>query len=144
MDFECSIIAMIHNADFYGAYTCLKHLSDAERRDIILEEASLSDDISILGFVEFLISQNNSYFNHMLAAEAYIQMCFIEGAYNLAMFHAEEMHRLNPDIESKKFLLFFYGIPERLLPLEKARQIAQEILESEPDYDPALEIIRYH
>ncbi len=136
-----SIITMIHNADFYGALSCLNQLSEAQKRDVILNEASVSDDISILGFVEFLVSQDNSYNNHSLAAEAYIQMCFIEGAYKLALFHACEMNDLMPDIETKKFLLFFYGIPERLLPLEKARQIAQEILESEPDYNPALEIM---
>ncbi len=138
------IIKMIHNADFYGALSCLNQLNEAQKRDVILNEASVTDDISILGFVEFLISQDNSYNNHSLAAEAYIQMCFVEGAYNLAMFHAWEMHKLNPDIETKKFLLFFYAIPERLLPLEEAYQIAKEILKSEPDYKPALEIVCYH
>lgn len=135
------IIAMIHNADFYGALSCLNQLSEAQKRDIILEEASLTDDISILGFVEFLISQDNSYNNHSLAAEAYIQMCFVEGAYNVALFHAREMFRLNPDIETKKFLLFFYDIPERLLPAREAQQIAKEILDIEPDYRPALSIV---
>ncbi len=136
-----SIITMIRNADFCEALTCLKRLSEAEQRDIILEEAAVTDDICVLGFVEFLVSQDNTYFSHALAAEAYIQMCHIEGAYKLALFHAWEMHKLKPDIETKKFLLFFYGIPEQLLPLEKARQIAQEILESEPEYNPALEIM---
>lgn len=138
------IITMIHNADFYGALSFLNQLSEAQKRDVILNEASVTDDISILGFVEFLVSQDNSYNNHSLAAEAYMQMCFIEGAYNLAMFHAWEMHKIKPDVETKKFLLFFYGIPERLLPLENARQIAEEILRSDPDYEPALEIVRYH
>ena len=136
-----SIITMIHNADFYGALTCLKRLSDAEKRDIILEEASLTDNISILGFVEFLISQDNSYSNHSLAAEAYVQMCFVEGAYNIALFHAWEMHKLKPDVETKKFLLFFYGVPEQPLPLEKALLLANDIVKTEPDYRPALEIL---
>ena len=102
------IITMIHNADFYGALSCLNQLREAQKRDVILNEASVTDDISILGFAEFLISQDNSYNNHSLAAEAYIQMCFVEGAYNVALFHAREMYRLNSDIETKKFLLFFY------------------------------------
>lgn len=136
-----SVINLIRNTDFYGALKCFEILSKEQQREIIIQEASLTDDISILGFVNFLISQNNCYFYHMLAAEAYIQMCFLEGAYNVAMFHACEMHRLNPSIEAKKFLLSFYGIPEHLLPLEKALQVANEIIKIEPDYKPALEIL---
>ena len=135
------IITMIHNTDFHGAFDCFKQFGETEQRDIILEEASLTDNICILGFVEFLISQDDCYFYHMLAAETYIQMCYIEGAYNVAIFHAWEMHKLSPDVETKKFLLFFYGIPERLLPLEKALQIAEEVVKAEPNYKPALEIL---
>lgn len=61
--------------------------------------------------------------------------------YNNTLFHAWEMHRLKPDIETKKFLLFFYNIPERLLPLETALHIANEIIKADPDYKPALEIL---
>ena len=135
------IIDLIHNADFYEAQRYFKQFDESQQRDIIISEAASTDNISVLGFVNFLISQNNCYFNHQLAAEAYIQMCFIEGAYNIALFHAWEMHRINPGVDEKKFLLFFYAIPERLLPLEIAKQIAGEIINIDTDYKPALEIL---
>lgn len=63
------ILDLIHKADFYEAQGYFKQLDESQQRDIIISEAALTDDISVLGFIIFLISQNNCYFNHKLAAE---------------------------------------------------------------------------
>ena len=135
------ILKHIRNADLHAAYELLKDLSEEQQRDIIVGEAAISDSIAVLGFAEYMISCENNIQNHETAALAYIQMCHINGAYEMALFHAREMHRLSPDTDTKKFLLFFHGIPEKLLIHEEAVKLAQEILLVDPDYAPAKEIL---
>lgn len=135
------IVNYMMSADFRSVYELLTTLNAEQQRDIIVGEAAISDSIAVLGFAEYLISRENNIQNHETAALAYIQMCHINGAYEMALFHAREMHHISPDTDTKKFLLFFHGIPEKLLPHEEAVKLAQEILLSDPSYAPAKEIL---
>ena len=137
-----NIIILIRKAQYHEAKALFDQLSRAEQRDLLIEEASLTDNICVLGFVEFLISLDNTSYNHMLAAEVLIQMCWLTGAYDIAFYHAREMYRINLDIDAEKFLLFFYGLPEKIMPEEYALEIAKDILRTDPDYEPAKNIIQ--
>lgn len=140
-ELQSTILNLIYTSQYHEAKKQFDKLNEIQQSDLVVEEASVADNISILGFVEFLISRNNTYFNHNLAADALIQMCWIEGAYNVAFYHAAEMYRLKPDTETKKFLLFFYDLPEKILSEEYAIKLAESILQTEPDYLPAMEIL---
>ncbi len=137
-----NIIILIRKAQYHEAKALFDQLSRAEQRDLLIEEASLTDSICVLGFAEYLISLDNTSYNHMLAAEVLIQMCWLTGAYNIAFYHAREMYRINPNTDAKKFLLFFYGLPEKIMPEEYALEIAKDILRTDPDYEPAKNIIQ--
>ena len=67
------------------------------------------------------------------AAEALVQMCWLEGGYNLAFYHACKLLELKPVVEIKEYLLFFNTIPEKLLSEEKAYTLSKEILSEKPD-----------
>ncbi len=139
-----SIIDLIHKAQYYEAKALFDQLSREEQRDLLIEEASLTDNICVLGFIEFLISLDNTSYNHMLAAEALIQMCWLNGAYNIAFHHAREMYRISPDVNAEKFLLFFYELPENIMSKDYALEIAETILLRDPDYEPAKKIMQKH
>lgn len=137
-----SVIELMNKAQYYEAKALFDKLSEAKQRDLLIEEANLTDNICVLGFVEFLISLDNTSYNHMLAAEVLIQMCWLTGAYDIAFYHAREMYRINPDIDAEKFLLFFYDLPEAIMTEEYALEIAKNILRTDPDYGPAKKIIQ--
>ncbi len=140
-DVYVNIVHFIHTSRFNESFEIFRTLSEDQQKELVFVEASHTDEISIICFAEFLISKENTYFNHMLAAEALIQMCWLEGAYNVAFYHAAEMYRLNPDAETKKFLLSFYDLPENILSEEFAKGLAASIIQDEPDYQPALKIL---
>ena len=60
-------------------------------------------------------------------------MCWLEGGYDLAFYHACKLLELEPTADNKEYLLFFYNLPERLLPEEKAYTFSKEILSEKPD-----------
>lgn len=60
-------------------------------------------------------------------------LCFVEGAYSVALFHARELLLNTKSIENMERILFFYDIPEKLVDKEEAEIIAKEILKIEPD-----------
>ena len=139
-----TIIELIHESKYHEAKMWYDQLNKSQQRDLVVEEASLTDNMCIIGFVEFLISKDCTYFNHMLAAEVLIQMCWIEGAYNVSFYHAVEMYKLNPSIDSKKFLLFFYDLPEKIMPETFAIELATSIIKTDPYYIPARKILQSH
>ena len=139
-----TIIELIHESKYHEAKIWYDQLNESQQRDLVIEEASLTDNMCIIGFVEFLISMDYTYLNHMLAAEVLIQMCWIEGAYNVSLYHAIEMYKLNPSIDSKKFLLFYYDLPEKIMPETFAIELATSIIETDPYYIPAKKILQNH
>ncbi len=136
-----SILELLYTSRFEEAYEIIHTWSEKEQRAFVIEEAYESENISIICFVEFLISKENSYFHHSLAVEVLNARCWHEGAYSVALFHAKEMLRLNPCADVRKLLLFYYTIPEKLLSCEYAVELAKDILCEEPDYEPAKEVL---
>ena len=93
------------------------------------------------GFITYLLMNDNSCFHHELAANALIQMCWLEGAYSLAYYHASEMVRIQPDVKNKEFMLFFNEIPEKPMSDDLALKLAKEILEIDSSCSIAKEIV---
>lgn len=96
-------------------------------------EAADTDSIIILGFLSYILSIQNTAFSHQVISEALIQMCWLEGGYNLAFYHACKLLELKPVVEVKEYLLFFNTIPEKLLSEEKAYTLSKEIIAEKPD-----------
>ncbi len=71
-------------------------------------------------------------------------MCFIEGAYSIALFHARELLEINLSSKNLERILFFYNIPEKLVENTEAKLVAKKIIEIEPDNIVALELIKYY
>ena len=65
-------------------------------------------------------------------------LCFIQGAYSVALFHTRELLAITKSIENLESILFFYKIPEKLVDKKEAQCIVEEILNIEPDNKVAL------
>ena len=68
-------------------------------------------------------------------------LCFIDGAYSVALFHARELLLIEKNVRNLERILFFYHIPEKLVDQEEAKYIAKKIIKEEPDNEVALEIL---
>ena len=115
------IIDLIYQLDFENAAKHLFQLSKEEQISLMVCEAADTDSIIILGFLSYILSIQNTAFYHQVISEALIQMCWLEGGYNLAFYHA------------CKLLEFFNTIPEKLLSEEKAYTLSKEIIAEKPD-----------
>ena len=127
------IVDLMYQLDFENAAKRLFQLSEKEQISLMVCEAADTDSIIILGFLSYILSIQNTAFYHQVISEALIQMCWLEGGYNLAFYHACRLLELEPTAESNEYLLFFYNIPEKLLPEEKAYALSKEILSEKPD-----------
>ncbi len=59
---------------------------------------------------------------------------FYDGAYSLALYHARRMLALDPtNVDCKRYLITFYEIPDRLIQLDEAVQLAQDVLKEDPE-----------
>ena len=69
-------------------------------------------------------------------------LCFLEGAYSVALFHSRELLKNERNVLNLERILFFYNIPEKLVDKNEAKSIAQEILKLEPDNVVAHDIVK--
>lgn len=70
-------------------------------------------------------------------------LCFIEGAYSVALFHSRELLIKERSVENLERIIFFYNIPEKLIDKEEVECISAEILKKEPNNEVALSVIKY-
>ena len=90
------IIDLIYQLDFENAAKHLFQLSKEEQISLMVCEAADTDSIIILGFLSYILSIQNTAFYHQVISEALIQMCWLEGGYNLAFYHACKLLELKP------------------------------------------------
>ena len=119
------IIDLIYQLDFENAAKHLFQLSKEEQISLMVCEAADTDSIIILGFLSYILSIQNTAFYHQVISEALIQMCWLEGGYNLAFYHACKLLELKPVVEILEYLL--------LLSEEKAYTLSKEIIAEKPD-----------
>lgn len=111
-------------------------------RDILMNIAYETESISVYGFVSYMIQkQENAEWINLAVDIMLNPLCFIEGAYSIALFHARELLSIDRNAENLERILFFYNIPERLIDEEEARCIAEELLAIESNNKVAFQII---
>ena len=87
------IIDLIYQFDFENAAKHLFQLSEEEQISLMVCEAADTDSI-ILGFLSYILSIQNTAFYHQVISEALIQMCWLEGGYNLAFLSCLQAIRI--------------------------------------------------
>lgn len=111
-------------------------------RDILMNIAYETESINVYGFIAHMTRKQENVEWLKLAVDIMLNpLCFIEGAYSIALFHARELLSTNRNVENLERILFFYNIPERLIDEDEARCIAEELLAIESDNKVAFQII---
>lgn len=110
-------------------------------RDMIMTIAYETENICVYSFIQYMIERTRKISWMKLAIDVMLNpLCFVEGAYSVALFHARELLSIERSIENFERMIFFYNIPEKLLDEEEARYISKEILKVEPDNKVALSV----
>lgn len=119
-----------------------KEMSEFDFRDILMKIAYETESINVYGFIAHMTRKKENVEWLKLAVDILLNpLCFIEGAYSLALFHSRELLSIDRNVENLERILFFYNIPERLVDEGEARCLAEELLEIESDNKVALQII---
>ncbi len=108
-------------------------------KDILITLAYDTESICVYSFVQFMIIQTKNASWIELAIDIMINpLCFIEGAYSVALFHSRELLFIEENVKNLERIIFFYNIPEQLIDEEEAKLISKKILKIEPNNEVAL------
>ena len=119
-----------------------KEMNAFEIRDIFMSIAYETESINVYGFMAHMSRKQENIEWLKLAVDIMLNpLCFIEGAYSIALFHARELLSIDRNVENLERILFFYNIPERLIDEDEVRCIAEELLAIELDNKVAFQII---
>lgn len=116
-----------------------KSMDDNSLRDMIMTIAYDTENICVYCFIQYMIQRTGKASWIELAIDIMLNpLCFIEGAYSVALFHARELLLIEKNVRNLERIIFFYNIPEKLVDEEEAKYISKEILKEEPDNEVAL------
>lgn len=122
----------------------LKEIDDLSIRDIIMSIAYETENIFVYSFIHYMINMTHKKSWIELSIDVMINpLCFLEGAYSIALFHSRELFNCEKSIANQERLLFFYNIPEKLISDDEARDIANEILKIDPQNVIALNVLNF-
>jgi len=109
----------------------------------ILVIAYNTDNIATYFFILYMIFHREEAELHFIACSLLINpFVYIQGAYYLAYDHILKASILDPhNLKYKENLLFFYHIPEKILGINEAINIANQILKVCPTSSAAKSII---
>lgn len=124
---------LIEEGAFQEAYDIAKAMEHKELYDRVTEIANTAESTEILEFLQFMLMQEESYENHRLILQAYMQMPWVDGAYYLAYFHAEELYRQEPTLENGLTMLFFNTVPDKPMSDDVAFAVAKKLTREYPD-----------
>jgi len=138
-----TFVSIIESLDVELALSSWGSLPIEEIEKQILRHAYDKNDIRAYTLATQLLLHQNRWEWHYLASMILSQaLCHIPGAYFSAFYHAVEASKLAPDDKSlKEYLLFFYILPDRPMSDERASEIANQLLLSDPDNRAAIETI---
>lgn len=118
-------------------------ISANEQREVIMNLAYELESIAVYSFLRYMIVKYKTQFWLELTIDVMINpLCFIEGAYSIALFHSRELLEMKLCITNLERILFFHNIPEKLVEDNEAELVAKKIIEIEPNNVVALEILR--
>ena len=114
-----------------------------EQRKAIMSMAYDSESIVVYSFLRYMVEKYKTQYWLELIIDVMINpLCFIEGAYSIALFHARELLEMNFCISNLERILFFFNIPEKLVGDIEAELVAKAMIEIEPGNVVALEILK--
>ena len=131
----------------YGEYQEIEQIcrnqTEAEIRDLMMNVAYDTENLSVYGFIQYMIRRTKNANWIKLAVDIMLNpFSFMEGAYSVALYHARELILMERNIKNLERLLFFYNIPEKLINDEEAKNIAEEILKTDANNKVAQDIIK--
>jgi len=140
---ESILKKLILEGKYSEAEGIITQMNFSEQRDEILNLAYDSESVAVYSFLRYVTEKNKKQFWLELTIDVLINpLCFIEGAYSIALFHARELLDMNLSIKNMERILFFYNIPEKIVDYTEAVLIAKKILEIEPNNEVAQEILK--
>jgi len=98
------------------------------------------DNIAIYFLVLDIVFEEKKAFWHGVASTILsTAFVYILGSYQLSYKHMNEALNLEPkNIDYKEGILLFYAIPDKILDVDRAKKIAKEILEVDPNNKTAM------
>lgn len=113
------------------------------QRDIIMNLAYDTESIAIYGFLRYMLEKNKTKYLLEMTIDVMINpLCFVEGAYEVALFHTRELLKIDFSVETMEKVIFFHDIPEKLVEEKEAEAVAREIIKIEPDNCVANRILK--
>lgn len=139
---EEKIKEYILEGNYHLAKDICEKMNPSDARDTLLTLAYDMESICVYSFVQYMISKTNSPLWIELAIDVMVHpLCYFEGAYSAALFHARELLKLEYNVMNLEMILFFYNIPDKLIKKSEAVSIANELLNIEADNKVALRIL---
>lgn len=134
-DFKMNLL----QGKYKAAEEICKSMDANSVRDMIMAIAYDTENICVYCFIQYMIKRTGKVSWIELAIDIMLNpLCFIEGAYSVALFHARELLLIEKNVKNLERIIFFYNIPEKLVDEEEAKYISKEILKEEPNNEVAL------
>lgn len=110
-------------------------------KDLMMSIAYETESICVYSFICYMLNKSREVNWIELAIDIMLHpLCYVEGAYSVALYHARELLEVTRSIKNLERILFFYDIPEKLINQEEAKSIAEEILRMEPSNEVARKV----
>lgn len=137
-DFKLNLL----QGKYYVLEEICKRMDSNSIRDMIMTIAYDTENICVYCFIQYMIKRTEKANWIELAIDIMLNpLCFIEGAYSVALFHARELILAEKNVKNLERIIFFYNIPEKLVDEEEAKYISKEIIKEEPDNKVALGVL---
>lgn len=135
------IKSKLARGEYIALEKSIEGMDKIKLRDVMMDIAYETESVNVYGFLSYMTRKHENEEWLKLAVDILLNpLCFMEGAYSVALFHARELLSINRNAENLEKLLFFYNIPEKLIDKEEAYFLAEELLNIEPDNKVALQI----
>lgn len=135
---ECFKMYLVHGKYEEAEEMCKKMTFD-RIKDLLLNVAYETENLYTLSFVQYMAERTKETSWIELAIDLLLNpLCFMEGAYSVALFYTRQLLLINRSIKNLERMLFFSQIPEKLVGSEEAVYISNEILKAEPTNKVAL------
>lgn len=125
----------IYNGELLEAVELSRTISIDDLEESLMDWAFVEPSMIVYTFLCKRLENDEDAALHSLTADILCHpLCHLDGAYRASFYHAKECVRLEPqNVSYKEFLLFFAGIPEKLLDQKLAIQLANDILQDHPN-----------
>lgn len=135
--------SLVREGRFTEAADLAVNLSPQRLEDELVEVAFDTGSFAPYEVAAELIKRNETAVYHYIASVILATaLSHLDNAYEMAYAHARRSVELAPSEHSyQEYLLFFYQIPDQLLPEDEAKQIARDLLLKDPENEAAREIL---